>query len=237
MTNTEIIEAAFKVWGRNFYRKTSLSQLALELKVSKPALYRHFLSKHALIEAMTERFFDDFAAAVRPDFEQALFISDEDDEIFTIVQSISGFFARNVYALIFSLVNIYDQNMDSTTITESLKSRGADLSVLAAVIEKKYGSQPPAIRIIFATLTFFMMHFHRTSSSFKEAPSDESVNNIISTIIRIIKHGLGYSSEKAAVEFEKLEKQVEEIMPSQLEPAAEHNGGDSRLGLFFRAIA
>ncbi|MDR0472401.1 MAG: TetR/AcrR family transcriptional regulator [Treponema sp.] len=40
MTKNDIIKAAFRVWGREFYQTASLSELALELGASKAALYR-----------------------------------------------------------------------------------------------------------------------------------------------------------------------------------------------------
>nr|AGS52842.1 hypothetical protein [uncultured bacterium contig00011] len=209
MTKTGIINAAFKVWGRDFYRKTSLSGLAKELGVSKPALYRHFENKQALVSAMTESFFDDFAAHIRDDFEQALQTPDADKGIFIIVKSIAGFFAQNVYALLFALINIYDRNLDGSNISEHLKARGADMNTLHLVIEKKYNANPALLQLIFASLTFSMSNFHRTNESFENEPAGEKVKNIISVIYGIIEHGLGYSTETAGVlDFERLENQI-----------------------------
>jgi len=81
MTKVEVIEAAFKAWGREFYLNTSLSQVARELGVSKPALYRHFCSKQALLDAMTGHFFDDFADFIREGYEKALETGDSGEKI------------------------------------------------------------------------------------------------------------------------------------------------------------
>jgi AcrR family transcriptional regulator len=51
----EIIDAAFRVWGRDLFGKMSLQDLTIELGVTKPSLYRHFRSKKDLIRAMTEK--------------------------------------------------------------------------------------------------------------------------------------------------------------------------------------
>jgi len=225
MTKTEIIDAAFKVWGRNLYRKTSLSQLAGELGVSKPALYRHFSSKQALTTAMTERFFDDFAASIREDFNKALQTNDSEEGLFTIIRSISVFFAKNAHALIFSLINIYDHNLDGRTIAESLKSRGADMSIIQVVIENKYSREPVSIRLIFATLTFLMSYYHKKNNSMETPFSDEDINKITSIICQTIKHGLGFTAEKTELNFENLEKLVDEMqLTAQTEP-------------FFKAVA
>jgi len=214
MTKKEIVDAAFRVWGRNFYRKTSLSQLAGELKVSKPALYRHFDSKNALLFAMTERFFDDFADFVKNDFQNAKKTSDANEGISSIIRSISEFFACNVYALVFSLINLYDRNFDSKTISSCLKARGADMSVIRQVIDKKYSVEPVVIRLIFATLSFLMSHFHKTKQSFCNPPAKKDIDEIITTICNTIERGLDYSSGKTSIDFKNLEKQVDKITPN-----------------------
>jgi AcrR family transcriptional regulator len=212
MTKTEIVEAAFRVWGRNFYQKTSLSQLAAELGVSKPALYRHFENKQALTAAMTERFLDDFASSIRADIEQTLQTGDADEGIHTIIKSISGHFARDVYALIFSLINIYERNLDGPTISQSLKLRGVDMGAVKSIVGKKYSSDTAVIHLLFATLSFFMSYFHKVMDSIKKPPSGEEIQKIIADINRVIECGLGYSAEKvAAMEYDKLEKKVEEL--------------------------
>jgi len=214
MTKAEIIDAAFKVWGRNFYKKTSLSQLASELKVSKPALYRHFQSKNALNAAMIESFLDDFSSYVQNDFQKALQTEDTDEGISTIIRSISSFFAKNAYALIFSLMNIYDRNLDGRTFAQKLKSRGADMETLQIVIQKKYESGTTHIRLIFATLTFFMSHFHKTKKALETPLSLDDINKITSFICAKITHGLGYSGENSLIDFDILEKRIEASMPN-----------------------
>jgi AcrR family transcriptional regulator len=210
MTKVEIVDAAFKVWGRNFYLKTSLSQLAKELKVSKPALYRHFENKNALISAMKESFLDDFSASVKDDFEKAQKSTNIDEGILILIQSVSSFLARNVYLFIFTLINFHDQNQDNNSISERLSSRGADMNTIQTIIKKKYDSNPALIRLIFTTLTFLMSNFHITNDSIKNPPSGEQIQGIISKIYEIIKNGLKFSIEEAGnLNFEKLEKQID----------------------------
>lgn len=213
MTKTEIVDTAFRVWGRNFYRKTSLSQLAEELGVSKPALYRHFVSKKALNTAMIERFLDDFASSIREDFNKASETSDTDKGIFTIINSIAGYFARNVYALIFSLMNIYERNMDGYVMAEHLKSRGVDMGILLLIIKKKYAADTEIVQLIFASLIFYMSHFHITGKTLEKQPSAEEIQKNINDICEVINHGLGFSpSALLELNFEKQEKKIEETL-------------------------
>jgi len=220
MTKNEIIDAAFRVWGRNFYMKTSLSQLAGELKVSKPALYRHFISKEALTEAMIERFLDVFAESIRDDFQKSLQIEDADAGITIILGSISCFFAKNAYSLIFSLMNIYERNLDGHTIVQKLNSRGVDFTAIQTVIKKKYNEDAygsytvsTLVRLIFATLTFLMSNFHKDKNTLKTPLSDSDIEEITSNICNTVKNGLGYPCEKGTIDFDKLEQQIEANVP------------------------
>jgi AcrR family transcriptional regulator len=225
LTKAEIESAAFRVWGRNFYRKTSLSQLAKELGVSKPALYRHFLCKQALTSAMTERFLDDFSASIREDFEKALQANDADDGIYIIIQSITNYFARNVYALIFSVTNIYERNIEVFSIADRLKSRGVDMGVLENIIKKKYNCDQKIIRLVFATLTFLMSHFHLVNETISAPPTDESIKNITDLINKTIKYGLNLPAQKLSLNFEELENKIDNMaLNSEPEP-------------FFKAVA
>jgi len=225
MTKNEIVDAAFRVWGRNFYRKTSLSQLSSALKVSKPALYRHFKNKQALLDAMTGRFLDDFALFVKSDFENASKSNDPDTGLFIIVRRISNFFAGNVYALIFSLINIYDRNLDTRVVVQQLKSRGVDMAVIQQIADKKYSGSAVIVRLVFATLTFLMSNFHKTSHLKNITPAEAEIEEITSSICAVIKNGIGYSKENTDINFDELEKQVESLkLNSEPEP-------------FFKAVA
>jgi AcrR family transcriptional regulator len=219
------VEAAFKVWGRNFYMKTSLSQLAKELGVSKPALYRHFENKQALTSAMTDKFLDDFADFIRADFEKTMQTKDADDGLSIIVQGITGFFVRNVYAHIFSLTNLYERNFEFSTLAERFKSRGIDMEVLQNIIEKKYKCDQKVIRLIFATHTFLMSYFHKTKNTMDNPPTDEDINNITDLINRTAKNGINLPQQKVMFDFEELEKKVDKMaLNSEFEP-------------FFKAVA
>ncbi|WP_461246419.1 TetR/AcrR family transcriptional regulator [Treponema sp. R6D11] len=225
MTKTEIEDAAFRVWGRNLYRKTSLSQLAKELGVSKPALYRHFLCKQALTSAMTERFLDDFSASIRTDFERALQTNDVDEGISIIVQSITNYFARNVYALIFSITNIYERNLEIYSIADRMKERGVDMGTLEHIIEKKYKCDQKVIRLIFATITFLMSHFHKIKETTDNPPTDDDIKKITELITMTIKNGLNLPPQNVSLDFDDLENKIDNMaLNADTEP-------------FFKAVA
>ena len=210
MNKEKIVNTAFRVWGHNFYQKTSLSQLAKELGVSKPALYRHFSNKKALIETMTERFYDDLTTSIREDYEKTLQIKNLDEGIFAIILSIARYYGRNVYAFIFSLINVYDRNQNIPTATEQLKARSVDMETLHKIFKKEYTAEPVVMQLIFATLIFFMAEFHRIRNSLEKIPTEEEIQKTTSVICKFIKCGLEYNIEVIEkLNFDELEKIVE----------------------------
>ncbi|MDR1148380.1 MAG: TetR/AcrR family transcriptional regulator, partial [Spirochaetaceae bacterium] len=65
MTRTEIVQAAFKVWGDDYYHTMSLSTLSASLGVTKAALYHHFRSKEEILDTMYDTFFEDISDCLR----------------------------------------------------------------------------------------------------------------------------------------------------------------------------
>jgi len=224
VTKTDIIHAAFRAWGRDFYKNPSLSSLAKELKVSKPALYRHFLCKDALTTAMTEHFCRDLADSIRIDFEQALAAPDPDEGLYTIIKALSGYFGRNVYSLIFNLTNIYEKKIDGRAISERIKTHGVDMQIMSRIIEKKYAAYPSNLHLILATLIFNLSIFHKNNKSLENAPTPEQIDTISFAIYETSLKGLGLSSINIdTIDYEKLEAMLknkieEKIKIDPIEP-------------------
>jgi AcrR family transcriptional regulator len=209
MTKKEILEAAYKVWGREFYLDTSLSHVARELKVCKPALYRHFLNKNDLLEAMTRHFFDDFAAFIQADYEKAMKTEDKSKGAFIFIRSITEYYARNVYLFIFSMTILNDPKLESFNMLEELCIRGIDMESFHSSITKEYVFEPLVMRLLFATLTFYMANFHNMRKSLTNPPDETAISKIIDIISAIIGKGLGYTdTEIKFVNYEELENSI-----------------------------
>lgn len=56
-TSQNIVEASFKLMAEHGIEKMSLSMIAKEVGISKPAIYYHFSSKEALVDFYLKRFF------------------------------------------------------------------------------------------------------------------------------------------------------------------------------------
>jgi AcrR family transcriptional regulator len=209
MTKNEIIEAAYKVWGREFYLDTSLSHVARELKVCKPALYRHFMNKKALLEAMTRHFFDDFAGFVQADYDKALKTEDKSEGVFIFIQSIIEYYARNVNYFIFSMTILNDRKLDSFNMMEELSLRGINMEYFHSSIKREYALDQVVMRLLFATLTCYMAHFHNMRGSLTNPPDEAGISKAINMISAIIGKGLGYTdTEINALDYEELENRV-----------------------------
>jgi AcrR family transcriptional regulator len=205
MTKTEIMEAAFKVWAREFYLNTSLSHVARELKVCKPALYRHFRNKQALLEAMTTYFCDEFADFIRPDYEKAFKTKDGKEGTFIMVRILAEYYARNVEMFIFLMIKLNDRKLDSFNIIKQLQIRGVDLSHSERISEFR----PLAMRLINTTLIFFMAGFHMKKKSMVNPPPEAAIISILDTISKITGQGLGYSiGEIDGLDYEGLESRI-----------------------------
>ncbi|QWU43940.1 TetR/AcrR family transcriptional regulator [Bacillus sp. NP247] len=59
-TSQNIVEASFKLMAEHGIEKMSLSMIAKEVGISKPAIYYHFPSKEALIDFLFEEIFSGY---------------------------------------------------------------------------------------------------------------------------------------------------------------------------------
>jgi AcrR family transcriptional regulator len=215
MTRADIIRAAFKVWGRDYYHGASLSKVAGELGVSKAALYRHFCGKQALLEAMYEWFLDDYTAKVKDGFRQAAGAAGPGEALFILVRVIMDYYARNAHLFIFSLVYVYGERglLDSR---ELLVKRGLNMEAFDRI--RNYAPSPQLPQFVLATLTFGTAYFHRLGigggleGDRAPAGTDEDIGRNISLVLCIISRGLGFhKKETEALDYGLLEGKVSGI--------------------------
>jgi AcrR family transcriptional regulator len=206
MTKQDIIQAAFRAWGRSFYTITSLGEVAKELGVSKPALYRHFCSKQALLDAMYDSFMDDYASRIRDDYKMAAEAAEYQEVLFAVIRAIVRYFARNADAFVFSLVHVYGVQRREKT-GELLIRRGVDMGIL-----DRFFRDAPS-QAIMSTFAFSMAYFHRLGMNGEAAaarePSEQEINREISLVCCIVSNGIGFQKEEIELlNYEALESQV-----------------------------
>lgn len=120
-TKNLILEAAFSFYENTMVKDFSMNELAEKVGLSKPAIYRHYKNKDAILEAMRQYFFDLIAEKIT-EFNGKNFSDKEIGE--KIIKSIVAFFVENP-----QLINyfIYQTTLDSkflASMENEFRSRG-----------------------------------------------------------------------------------------------------------------
>ncbi|MDR2362796.1 MAG: TetR/AcrR family transcriptional regulator [Spirochaetaceae bacterium] len=205
LTKTDIINTAFRTWGRDFYQQTSLSLLARNLGVTKAALYRHFKNKQALLDAMYESFFTHYTAFIKPGYIKALETADLIERQFIMMRTIVEYYARNMDAFIFSLFMVYGRR-EAEQLMAEWNHWGIDMRKIRP-LDEEVKTYPPMLQLILVSLTFWVASFHKHSHAPDEPPSDEQVHGLIRWIEAKIAGGLGLRRDIVErINFEELEK-------------------------------
>ena len=212
MTKRDIIEAAFRVWGRTLYQNTSLSLLAQALGVTKPALYQHFKKKQSIWDAMYEYFFDGYAAAIRPAYEQALAIQDAFERLLIFNESVVRYYSRHRNAFLFALIKVYEGRKIGVIIPH-FKKRGIDMRVF---LSPEYDQGYPSLsHLTGATTIFWLAQFHKYDHAPDALPPETETTRLAALIQEKIIQGLGASPGAAArVDFCRLEEQAAVSLPA-----------------------
>jgi len=206
MTREDIVKTAFKVWGRDLYRTTSLTDVARELGVSKPALYRHFKDKEALLKAMYSAFFNDCAGFIKEGYDRAVSV-DLDEGCIIMMRSFAEYFIRNRDAFIFSLVRVFGrQEMESVS---AFSERGMDFKRLVFGAGRNGTQYPSKLQLIVITTVFNISIFHRFAYKRGEQPSETLIKEALARMEKQVSRGLGLDARKVAgMNYRDLEEQA-----------------------------
>jgi AcrR family transcriptional regulator len=211
MTNDDIIKTAFKVWGRELYRTTSLTDIARELGVSKPALYRHFKDKDALVDAMYPAFFDNCADFIKKDYERAIVADNWQESSLIIMRAIAEYYIRNPAAFVFAHFKAYS-SMNKEYLDREFRKRGIDLRCLGRG-EGSDTAYPSKIQLSMMTLIFSVSYFLYDNYKPGEIFTDELVSRTLAGIEGWITKGLGLDARGVnALDYRRLEEQAEKAI-------------------------
>jgi len=201
MTKDDILKAAFKVWGRDLYRTTSLTDIAHELGVSKPALYRHFKDKEALLDTMYTAYLDDCAAFIKNGCNEALNAPSSYDALLIMIRTIGEYFIRNREAFAFSLIQVYN-NRDRRHIGDEFRVRGVDFGLLARKGGNS-GQYPSKMQLIMSTLVYCI------AQSYRQEYRGDDLSQTMAQIEERIKKGMGLDAQRvASLDFQALEQRT-----------------------------
>jgi AcrR family transcriptional regulator len=193
MTNDDIIRAALKAWGRELYKTTSLTLVAKELGVSKPALYRHFKDKQALLDAMYQAFFENHVISIKQVYERASKVSSIRERHFILMRGITRFYLQNNDFFLFSLMQIYGCKK-MYELAGYVEARGIDTKTLFGEVKcfagKESAPYPSKALLVLVTLTFWVAHFHRLGYKGTK-PGEALVKKEMAFIEAKVARGLG----------------------------------------------
>jgi AcrR family transcriptional regulator len=186
MTRDDILNAAFSVWGREFYKTTSLAMLAKSLGVSKAALYRHFADKDDLLAAMEKRFFDSYVEALRPAFDEANKTGRWRERLLILVRFFTSYFAQNFNYFIYIMVN-KNKRKDPSFNEEEFKKRG----LFFAGFLPPFRRQPSVLFLTGITALFETARFHKNRRSLNgDCPSANEIQAFAGTALERVRLGL-----------------------------------------------
>jgi AcrR family transcriptional regulator len=235
MTREDIITAAFRVWGRELYQKTSLTQLAEELGVTKTALYRHFPHKQALTDSMYEWFFDDFAAFLKAGYDRAAAADDMAEGLLILGRVVARYYCLNMNAFLFSLLRVYG-NRNNGAMAAELARRGVDMGKLRF---SRYSpddprcpgaegdaSDPSLVQLVVVTLMFWVGFFHKRrfdagpgADNWDGAPpSEQAIEEAVASMEEKILYGLGFDKGRVdGLDYRELEERIAGLIPGNIE--------------------
>jgi AcrR family transcriptional regulator len=205
MNRTNIIEAAFQVWGQGMYKTTSLSQVAQALGVTKPALYRHFANKKALMEGMYGYYCDHYANFMKGSYEQTMESRDRNQGIRLIVRDIAEYCVRYKCIFIFSLFEVYGNKTRDGDVLNQFALRGMDVRKHWFFHPGK--EYPNRSSLIISAVFFLAAIFFKDRMENDAEPAEAEIQRFLALTDRIISHGLGFDREKGgALDFGELER-------------------------------
>jgi AcrR family transcriptional regulator len=206
MNKTDIIETAFRVWGQELFKTTSLSKIAQALGVTKPALYRHFASKDALLDGMYGYYCDHYVGFIKASYEKAVESRDINQGILLMARNIAEYCSRYKYIFIFSLVEVYGDKNREAGVREQFAVRGMDMKKHWAFLNAG-DEYPNRGRLIVTTIFFIGALFHKKRTGKSADPTEEEIQRFILFVEGIISHGLGFDKKMVdALDFAELEK-------------------------------
>ena len=220
MNQTDIIETALRVLGREMYKTTSLSHVAQALGVTKPALYRHFASKKALLDCMYGYYCDHFANFMKEPYNKALETQDRNQAILLIVRNIADYYVRHKYIFIFSLFEVFGNKNRDDDILNQFALRGMDVRKRWFWLDERK-DYPDRARLILPAALFLITLFHTNRAGNPGDPAEGDIRRFLSATEEIISRGLGLDRRLVdALDFGALEKTGNYRLP----PEGENEG-------------
>jgi len=209
-----IIDTAFEVWGKNSFYNTSLSSLADALGMTKPALYRYFKNKEALLSAMKQDFITAYKSVhtnLKPDQ-----FSDINSILKDYTENVIHFFTENYNYYKFFVLKLLRVEHNPVAI---LKEIEGDKNNFAGpkIFENLGFSKINALSLsgFIRSLGGFLLNQKLFS---KTAFTNSETDQMIKVIHFVSLHGLaGHEGKDASIDYSSIESSSmiskEDILP------------------------
>lgn len=127
-----ILEAALRRFAHFGVQKTTLSEIADDLAISKQALFYYFSDKQALIAAVTERIVAEYTADVEQQFAASHSVEEALEKLLDARKKL----LEQNYMLVVTLVNSDGSTMNDTIYEVRNKMKEKELHLVAALLHK-----------------------------------------------------------------------------------------------------
>jgi len=198
-----ILDTAFKVWGEDFFYNTSLSSLAESLGMTKPAIYRYFKNKGALLQAMKDDFITKYKTLLEKSNSGENMTLDELIVDYTEIPI--RFFAENYHYYRFFVLFLINMNKDVELLFNEMK--GENENFLSTDLLQNLGfSEIESLSISGFILSVggFLLNQHLFT---KKTFTKKEINQMGKTIRYISRYGLsGHREQTSKIEYKEVER-------------------------------
>lgn len=198
-----IIDTAYKVWGDNFFYNTSLSSLADALGMTKPALYRYFKNKDAILLAMKDDFIRKYQSL--PKKSSFKVNKNLDSLLVDYTDNTVRFFAENYQFYRFFVLKLINMKQDIKPLFNELVGEGENFvgpSLLIGLGFSEIEAQSIS-GFIFSVGGFLLNQRLFSETLFTE----KEIDQMVKAIRFIVRYGLSGSSGRSShTDYEAIEK-------------------------------
>ncbi len=205
-TKTLIINAAFSFYSRPCYRDFSLSELAAKVGISKPAIYRHFQNKDAVVAEMEKTFLDLLANHLKEveEFEKTTFRKSQDEPNIPFAKTIQ-FFADNPQYVNYFILQLSKRTNYEAFLSSELEKRGLTNNFSDPYFSQDLKTPCGFSKSFFSALSFlfFIKVREKVCKEKNLVPNEDFAIKLVS----FIKHGLrGAAKENSLIYPQEISK-------------------------------
>ena len=196
-----IIDTAFKVWGDNFFYNTSLSSLADALGMTKPALYRYFKNKDAILLAMKDDLIDKYQALLKKSGPGR----DLDALLVDYTENAVRFFAGSYHYYRFFVLKFINMKQDINLLFKEMIGEEENFLSPSLLMELGFSEiEAQSISGFILSVGGFLLNQRLFS---EKLFTEKEIDQMVKVIRFIVRYGLyGHSKRNSYTDYKAIEK-------------------------------